>query len=237
MPASIRAFTEPRWPLSAPQLPADVPPAPVRPSGARPARAPLIVLVLASLIGTAGAAAFAFHRLHQNDVFLVNGFSRSLQVTIGPTSVRVSPGQALPVRLPFGRHAALARTEDGRTVEEAELIVESAGATLVWNVAGAAPIMGQQVVYTVRGSLPSATPVSFCGRRWLSLSVDDAFRPAPRTIETQNDFDRLTRQRLYVAPVAPELDGAQTCAAWLAKRDPAAVAAIRQARAVVMGEP
>lgn len=171
-------------------------------------------LVAAGIAVAVLAAAYgAFHSARHRDVHVTNGFPQPLQISIGPASFSVPPGGHDVVNLPVGTHPARA-TAGGAVVDEGPLEVGMGGDLLVWNVAGAAPVMERQVIY-YSGAVPkNATepePVLHCGERRISLrGVDHAFSDPPRQISMREGEGRVVRRAVMVGE-QKGIDGALLC--------------------------
>jgi hypothetical protein len=166
-------------------------------------RAVALAAIAAVVVGAAGA----FHASRFHDVTVVNAFTQPLQVRAGETKVAVGPGARATLNLPVGKQALRAETAEGAELEVLTAEVAAGSRLQVWNVAGAAPVYRQSVIYTSGPSSPDAKepePTVFCGQRWVEqANVDYAFVEAPKSISMPKSQGTVTKARLDVAPVPP----------------------------------
>jgi hypothetical protein len=186
-------------------------------------------------LAVAAGAYGAFHAVRHHDLTIVNGFGRSLQVTVGRATLQVPGGQRRTVNLPVGTHPARALSEEGEVLDEGPLAVEAGSGLLVWNVAGAAPVMERQVQYyagAVPGKAAEPDPVLHCGERRISLrGVDYPFESPPQKISMPEGM-RVTVKRAVLVAQQEGADGPLLCSYVLSnKKDWAGAAAILERRA------
>ncbi|WP_224243455.1 hypothetical protein [Hyalangium gracile] len=149
-------------------------------------------------------AARSFHASRNQDVRLINGFPKPLNVELAGRTQRVpARGMIILPAVPVGRQQGRAVTDDGIEVDALELEVSSGLEVFAWNIAGAAPVYRETVAYGPRSSAPEPPdkPEIDCGRKVISLrSVDYAFREPPASMQLSKADGRITRTRIDVAP-------------------------------------
>jgi hypothetical protein len=147
----------------------------------------------------------AFRDSRYQDVRLINGFSQPLRVELAGKP-RTVPAHGMTVLnfVPIGRQKGRAVSESGAEVDTIELDVSSGLDVLAWNIAGAAPVYFETVVYTSgNGSPPpESKPDLYCGRQVISLSdVDYVFRDPPKSMKLSSSSSRMTRTHVDIAPL------------------------------------
>ncbi|HET9553875.1 MAG TPA: hypothetical protein VFP50_12970 [Anaeromyxobacteraceae bacterium] len=186
------------------------------------ARAPLSLgawlwsrgVALAAAVAVAGGALGAFHASRHHDLHVLNGFGRPLLVQVGPAALTVPAGQRAVINLPVGRHEARARAEGGGELEPLQLDVAAGGDLLVWNVAGAAPLVRTEVPYYKEKPPADEEPARkiHCGDEVVRIpKVDDAFKDSPHQVSMSEGQKRVVRRHVDVAR-EQGMDGADLCA-------------------------
>jgi tetratricopeptide (TPR) repeat protein len=180
-------------------------------------------LALSLALAVAWAGLGAIHTARHHDLHVVNGLGLPLQVTIGETALAIGPGQHKVVNLRVGSHAARA-SAGGKVLEPAQVDVNVGGETLVWNVAGAAPVLETLVKYTSGPARKDEAPEQqvHCGAEIIRLAhVDDAFVRPPEQVSMGKSVSVLTRRNLMVADTGTAA-GWQVCVRYLLSRGKAA---------------
>ncbi len=159
-------------------------------------------LAVVAAVAWAGATAVWASRHH--DLTIVNGLDVAVQATVGDASREVMPGSVVTLSVPVGTLGARAATRAGAELESFDLPVTAGGrTTLVWNVAGAAPVYEQTVEYFAKAPDPSyqgPKPTLHCGDRIIQApKADFAFRaPAPK-VSMAKGAVRETRRHVDLA--------------------------------------
>jgi tetratricopeptide (TPR) repeat protein len=170
----------------------------------------LVVLGIlgAVLLGIGSTIDAGFHA----EVHVVNGLPVPIAAELGPHRVHVAAGSIESVAVEAGDVAIVARTEDGREVDRGTLTARGGWDALVWNVAGAAAVYHEEVVYRAGPrTAPDGEIEVHCGERAIAYeSVDYLFRDPPSSVSLRSRSDRAVRTVLAVAP-----GGITTCASWL----------------------
>src|SRR5262252_4739744 len=98
-------------------------------------------LSLAALGAILYAGYGAFHDTRHHTIHVLNGFGEPIHVTAGAATLDIPPGGRQVVDLPVGMVRGKASVASGLEVDQQQIRVKSGGHTLVWNVAGAAPLV------------------------------------------------------------------------------------------------
>ncbi|HEX9573700.1 MAG TPA: hypothetical protein VF994_06355 [Myxococcales bacterium] len=143
----------------------------------------------------------AVHSARYGDVRVVNAFDAPIGITVGDQKATVPALGDVVVSARVGRHPARAATPDGIEVDTLELEVTSGKRVLVWNLAGAMPVLLLDVVYSAVKS-PADEPrppprAVYCGQRLIQLpSVDYAFRAPDKSVSMPSGSGRLVKSYL-----------------------------------------
>lgn len=117
------------------------------------------------------------------DVFVVNGYDVPIVVEIDGTKTTLAPRSFRKLRFSFGTYDAIAADGNGREIEQVTVRATPPRGTIVWNVAGQAPVYVEEVRY---GGGKPQQPRLYCGRNLVEFglfAVDDAFREPPASAE------------------------------------------------------
>ncbi len=178
-------------------------------------------LALGVMVLVALGALQTFQDSRYQDVRVLNGFAKPLSVQVGGVTRRVpAHGMEVLPQVPVGRQQGRAVTEDGYEVDTLELEVSSGFDVLAWNIAGAAPVYRETVIYTPSSGsdTPSVKPDIYCGKKTIALrDVDYAFREPPSSLQMSKSQGRATRSHVTVAP--QEAGRLPVCLAVLASQD------------------
>ncbi|WP_224368802.1 tetratricopeptide repeat protein [Hyalangium versicolor] len=146
----------------------------------------------------------AYHDSRYQDLRVINGFGQSVRVELAGLSRTVPPhGMIILNSVPFGRQTGRALTEGGAEVSTAEIDVSSGFDVLAWNIAGAAPVYFETVVYRASssGPPPESKPELYCGRELVSVrDVDYAFQEPPESLKMSSSTSRLSKTHVGIAP-------------------------------------
>src|SRR5262249_15862176 len=163
----------------------------------------------------------AFHATQHHVLHVLNGLNQTVHVTLGNSTVHVPAGGRQVIDLPVGTVHGTAKLNTGAQVDDQQIPVRSGSQKLVWNVAGAAPLMLEEIRYTSdRAPAPSdqgAEPTIYCGQRVVSVAnADFAFADPPKSISMPKGSNVVVRHHLAVAPV--EKKGLDLCIGYLMSR-------------------
>lgn len=151
--------------------------------------------------GVLWAAGAIWWACTHSDLHLVNGLGVDAEVTIDDLPpVTVHPNERQTLGIASGKHRFRC-TVAGRTIDESEADVSGTADLVVYNVAGAAPLYVEGVVYTsdkypslVPGLAPSNTLTCLAGDAFVQLAkVDFVFKDPPRTISMKSSKKSETR--------------------------------------------
>ncbi|MGC3998140.1 MAG: tetratricopeptide repeat protein [Anaeromyxobacter sp.] len=179
-------------------------------------------------------AALAWHAGGRHDVHVVNGLTRPVRVALGSAEATVAPGGHLLLPdVPVGVQPARATAGD-EVVDEGPFEVRRGGAVEIWNVAGAAPVYDEAVIYTSEdqpeAAAPSVEPKVHCAERQVEVNADYVFVEPPKTVSMSKHDRQLVKHRVDVGR-EEGVDGAQLCG-WVLEsqrrtKDRAAVLEVR----------
>ena len=156
-----------------------------------------VALGIAALVALAGAR--AVHGTRHQDVHVLNGFEVPLEVTFGEQRATVAPHGFAVMELPVGERRGRAEAQ-GVEVDTIALNVRSELEGLVWNVAGAGPLLERDVLYVAEGS-PAPKEGDdrlqiHCGRKVLEVPrADHFFEPPPSSVQ-MGEREKLVRRHL-----------------------------------------
>jgi len=175
-------------------------------------------LSLAALGAILYAGYGAFHDTRHHTIHVLNGFGEPIHVTAGAATLDIPPGGRQVVDLPVGMVRGKASVASGLEVDQQQIRVKSGGHTLVWNVAGAAPLVVASVPYTAGANASSSEappPVIYCGQPVVSISdVDLRFVEPPRTVSMPKGSNLVIMKLLTIAPTHGK-SGIDLCESYL----------------------
>lgn len=178
-------------------------------------------LALGVMALVALGAVQTFRDSRYQDVRVINGFPKPLRVVLGGVTQQVPPyDMAVLSQVPIGHQQGRAVTEDGHEVDTVEFDVNSGFEVLAWNIAGAAPVYRESVIYTPSSgdNPPSSRPDIYCGQKRIALQdVDYAFSEPPSSLKMSKSESRATRSHVAIAPQEPGT--LPVCLAVLASQD------------------
>lgn len=190
------------------------------------ARAPLGIpgwlytrgLATAMVLLVGAGAVHSFETMGHQDLLILNGFDEPLTVALEGNSHTVPPQQRLNVTVKTGTLHGTASSARGALIDTLDTNIASSGMLSMWNVAGAAPLLRNTVVYTRGGSTgpaPEGTQTVYCGRHFFELAdVRYRFEQAPATISMSKHATRTSVEQIEVA-TRPGAIGASLCIAYL----------------------
>jgi hypothetical protein len=169
--------------------------------GARRLRA--LSIAGAALVAAIVAIAVAWGSTHST-LSLVNGLDATATVTIddGPPVTVHSKGRSV-VELDSGPHRFRC-TVGGRVIDELTATVSGTADLVVYNVAGSAPLVLEEVVYTNEAARADAAPPSplvhcLVGSVFVQREdVDDVFREPPQSVNLSSRERRKVRLHAFV---------------------------------------
>ena len=179
--------------------------------------------IAAGLVCLVGAGAInAFHQSRFQDLTVWNGFDVPLTVKFGEHTASVPKQGHFSLELPVGKIDGQAMTADGRVVDRQQETLTSSGNEVVWNIAGATPLVLEYVHYVKEGS--NATPEKrpeevFCGQNFHRFSsVNDIYTDPPKTVSMGKHEDTVTRSHLFALSQG-ERHGSSLCLSYLLQKD------------------
>lgn len=170
------------------------------------------IMSLSALAALLWGGYAAFYASRHNDLHLVNGLPISVQVKVANQTIDLETNQRKSIELPVGIAPIEVRTRKGVLIETGKVSIKSGVDVLAWNVAGAAPIYREGVIYSSGGNVPNQSePTVECGKQGIELDdVDYEFVEAPSTIKMDKGTNAVTKWRVAVAD-----GGARSCLNWL----------------------
>lgn len=167
-------------------------------------------------------AAQAFQDSRYQDVRLINGFPQPVSVELGGKKAVVpARGMTLLSQVPTGHQKGRAATQDGVEIDTVELEVTSGFDVLAWNVAGAAPVILETVVYgpDSKNNAPTGyEPQIYCGQKVLTLrDVDHVFSEPPSSLRLSESQRYATRSHVGILP--QDLSGPPVCLSLFMAKD------------------
>lgn len=170
-------------------------------------------LVVALLFGIGRAAWDTGHQ----DLIVLNAFAQPLTVQVEGKPVTVPAKGRTTINLPEGEAALSARFANGFVVDELKQKIDPDTGIAVWNVAGAAPLMHEVVVYSKDAKIgPPGAPEIYCGKRY--VEPDDAdyeFETPPAQLSASEREKSLERTHLDIAEI-PGMGQDEACINYLA---------------------
>ncbi|MEO7494577.1 MAG: hypothetical protein ABIT83_19580 [Massilia sp.] len=168
-----------------------------------------LMLVLSVFIG----AASSYRASGNQDLIVLNGFDVPLTVDIGAQAITLAPNSRATVTLPVGKVTGTARAAKGGVIDTFAQDMHSSSMLSIWNVAGAAPLVRDTVVYTKtpRANDGNNAFTVYCGIRFIELAgVEYAFVQPPQTLSMSKHQDSRSVQHLDVMD-AKNMSGADAC--------------------------
>jgi hypothetical protein len=182
-----------------------------------------------SAVATAAIAAVLFgafgavHASRFRDVRVFNAFDQAITVHIGPRSMAVPPHRDAVLRdVPIGKQPARAEGPSGLLVDQEAALDVSHGGVLVWNLAGAGPLLLNEIHYadapTPKAPAPIPPQTVYCGARFVALhSVDYLFRDPDKQVKVSKGQGPVKRTQLDYPRAERDLPA--LCIGWLAGHD------------------
>jgi tetratricopeptide (TPR) repeat protein len=175
---------------------------------------------------------------HQN-LMILNAFPKDVTVQVEGKTVTVPAHGKTTVNLTEGQVALSAKFADGFVVDELKQEIKADSRLPIWNLAGAAPLMREPVVYVQDGSSgegAAGEPEIFCGQNFVEpASADYEFETPPAEVSMSKHQKTVTRSHLDVIEI-PGMKQEDTCNSYLLSKEQVAKAApILRALAAVNG--
>lgn len=156
----------------------------------------LVLLVLAG-------ATSSFNQTRTHDVIVLNGFKAPITVNMDGQQVQVPPLGSSTITVRVGRQQGTASSAKAGVVDQFEHTVESNRRHTVWNIAGAAPLVLENIVYTKPGFTPPNKPepaTLYCGTRFAEFThIDFLFTEPPKSLSMGKYESSHTVQHLDLA--------------------------------------
>ncbi len=141
-----------------------------------------LMLVMMVLLG----ATHSYHQSSTQDLTILNGFEKSVIVNIDGKTVTVPAQGQITMNLKAGPQNGSASMDKIGVIDSFKDKLESSTRTSLWNIAGAAPLVRNTIVYTKKASDNAGekdTHTIYCGTRFLELSdIKYAFVEPPTSI-------------------------------------------------------
>lgn len=160
----------------------------------------------------------SLHQASTQDLTILNGFSEPLSIThADQTTVVPAQGQTT-INLKSGPQHIVASMARVGQVDVLNETIKPSGNTTFWNVAGATPLIMNEVVYYAGPNKPENMPPSkqqiYCGKRVIELDrIDYLFVDPPTSLKMNKHETTHTVTQLTVAKDA-KLMGAEICTNW-----------------------
>lgn len=186
------------------------------------ARAPLGILgwlytrglALALVLLVLTGAAHSYHESNHQDLTILNGFEVPLTVKFDEKLVSVPAQGRQTVTLPVGQLHGVASAGKAGVIDTLDVKLESSDRYSIWNVAGAAPLVQNTVVYyKVRPSTPgnSGSQTVYCGKSFTEFSnIKYAFTEPPQTM-SMGKYDSTTSVNQITVVSQPNVSGVNSC--------------------------
>lgn len=190
------------------------------------ARAPLGIpgwlytrgLAAAMVLLVGSGAIHSFHAASHQDLTVLNGFDAPLTLAVDGQTLTLPAQGRVGVTLKAGKLHATASSARNGVIDTVDAELASSDRLSIWNVAGAAPLVRNTIVYTKEASTgpePANAHTVYCGKRFIELSnVRYRFEPAPQSIKMGKHDTSTSVEQVDVAS-RPNTAGALMCAGYL----------------------
>lgn len=114
-------------------------------------------------------------------VFVVNAYTFPVTIVVGGVSQTIPATSVRELNLSLGTFDARAIDNRGNELDAVTIVARPPKGTIVWNIAGAAPVYAEEVVYGASSGEPRAK--LFCGQSLVQFTINqtvDPFREPPR---------------------------------------------------------
>lgn len=170
----------------------------------------------------------SLHQASTQDLTILNGFSEPLTITV---TSKATPGQSRPnqttvvpaqgkttMNIKSGQQHMVASMARVGQVDVLNSVIDTNDRLTIWNVAGAAPLVRNHVVYyptfAKPDNLPPAKQEVYCGQRLIEFGhIDYLFVDPPSSMSMSKHESTHTVQQLTIITEAKVM-GAETCINW-----------------------
>jgi hypothetical protein len=182
---------------------------------------------LAVVIAVGVGAVRAGYSVGHHELHIVNAFDKPVQVQIGQQSATVPAHGRLPLTLPVGKYRGKALVAGtAAPIDETDLDIVSNNSLLIWNLAGAAPVYVEPVIYSTdsAGKHAEIKPTIYCGQRYLPMPhIDDEFSEPPKEVQMSEGEHEVRRTHVDVIGAGkngagPSKITSAVCFGWLASQ-------------------
>ncbi len=182
--------------------------------------------------GLAGLLVFgmvnSYWASRNQDVTILNGFDKTLVVAIAGHRQSIPAQGKVVINVPAGKVAGTAALENGSVLDRLDTDVHSEAVYAVWNIAGAAPLYKERLVYRPQGTSDrqgSNSGEIYCGKQYLEFgSIDFAFETPPKTMQMNSHESSAERSHLDVGSM-PGQSQQMMCLNYAASKDQLGLAA------------
>jgi hypothetical protein len=190
------------------------------------ARAPLGIpgwlytrgLAAAMVLLMLSGAIHSFHAAGHQDLLVLNGFDEPLTLVFDDQTLTLPAQGRLSVTLKAGQLHGTASSARAGVIDTIDAQLASSGRLNFWNVAGAAPLLRNTVVYTrekITGPAPGNAQTVYCGKRFFELAdVRYRFEAPPQSISMPKHSTSTSVEQIEIA-TQPNMSGASLCASYL----------------------
>ena len=155
----------------------------------------LVVMVLT------GAAA-SYHEASNQDLTILNGFEVPVKVKIGEQVLTVAAQGRATLTLPVGHLKGEASADKIGVIDTYDQTLESSDRYSVWNIAGAAPLVENTVIYRkVKPATPdqAGTQTVYCGKRLMEFAnIKYLFTEPPQSMSMSKHESSVSVKQLTV---------------------------------------
>jgi len=186
------------------------------------ARAPLGImgwlytrgLALAMVAMMITGAASSYQEASTQNLTILNGFDVPVKVRIGEQSLTVAAQGRASMILPVGHLTGEASSDKTGVIDSYDQTLASTGNHNLWNIAGAAPLVENTIIYSkVKPANPEqgGSQTVYCGKRLLEFSnVEYLFSEPPQTKSMSKHQSSVSVKQLTVAS-QPDNPGVMAC--------------------------
>jgi hypothetical protein len=158
-------------------------------------------LALMLILSILGGAASSFHKSQTQDVTVLNGFAIPLDVVLDGERMTV-PAQGRSIfNVGTGTVKGNATSAKYGVIDTFSQTVNSHGGYTIWNIAGATPLIREDVSYykTVPANAADPAPTIYCGQRYIETGhIDFAFTEPAKTLSMGKYDTVVTRSHLDI---------------------------------------
>ncbi|MFZ6680823.1 tetratricopeptide repeat protein [Undibacterium sp. Tian12W] len=174
------------------------------------ARAPLGImgwlytrgLALAMVIMVLTGAAASYQEASTQNLTILNGFDIPVKVRIGEQTLTVAAQGRATMTLPVGHLTGEASSDKTGIIDSYDQTLASTDRFNVWNIAGAAPLVENTIIYSkVKPATPgqAGSQTVYCGKRLLEFAgVEYLFTEPPQTKSMSKHQSSVSAKQLTV---------------------------------------